>query len=189
MKSYLKGRTQTTSVGGSVSNKDRILCGVPQGLVLGKLLFLLYINDIYTTFKLVKFHIFADNTNILYANKNIKTLISTVNSQLLLLQEWLATNKLTLNFKKSNFVIFHHYRKTLPRDINIKMFDNTSNKFVSLESKKFVKYLGLLSDKNLISIILAIKLVKKIGLFAKLRHYIASSTLLMMYKALVQPYL
>ena len=94
-----------------------------------------------------------------------KTLISTVNSQLLLLQEWLATNKLTLNFKKSNFVIFHHYRKTLPRDINIKMFDNTSNKFVSLGSKKTVKYLGLLIYKdltwNLISIILAIKLVKR----------------------------
>ena len=46
MKSYLKGRSQTTSVGGSVSNKDQILCGVPQGSVLGPLLFLLYINDI-----------------------------------------------------------------------------------------------------------------------------------------------
>ena len=101
---------------------------MPQGSVLP--LFLLYINDIYTSSKLFTFHIFADDTNIRYGNKNIKTLISTVNNQFLLLQEWFPTNKLTLN------LIFHHYRKTLPKDINIKMFDNTSNKFISLESKK-----------------------------------------------------
>mgnify|MGYP001793227721 CR=1 FL=1 len=76
--------------------------------------------------------------------------------------------------------------------MNIKMFDNTSNKFVSLKNKKFGKYLNLLIDKNLIwkSHInyISNKISKTIGLFAKLRHYIASSTLLMMYKVLVQPY-
>ena len=47
--------------------------------------------------------------------------------QLQLLQEWLATNKLTLNLKKSNFVIFHNYQKKLPRDISLEMFDSCSN--------------------------------------------------------------
>ena len=103
--SYLTDRTQITSIDNRNSCKKPIPCGVPQGSVLGPLLFLLYINDITSCSDRLKFHLFADDCNILYANKCQKTLETNVNTELEKLQTWLAANKLTLNSKKSNFHI------------------------------------------------------------------------------------
>ena len=72
--SYLQGRTQTTQSGPHISSRVGITCGVPQGSVLGPLLFLLYINDIYVSSDNLNIYLFADDTNILYANKNLKSL-------------------------------------------------------------------------------------------------------------------
>ncbi|CAB4000957.1 Hypothetical predicted protein [Paramuricea clavata] len=80
--SYLKNRTQTTSVGNCVSNKETTLCGVPQSSVLGPLLFLIYINDICESSEIFKFFLFADDTNLLYADKDLKMLETVVNAEL-----------------------------------------------------------------------------------------------------------
>ena len=98
--SYLKNRTQTTQVDRHISDKAVVGCGVPQGSVLGPLLFLLYVNDIHRCSNKLRFYLFADDTNILYADKNLKDLETTVNNELQNLYNWLTANKLTLNIKK-----------------------------------------------------------------------------------------
>ena len=89
-------------------------CGivVPRGSVLGPLLFLLhvYMNDTYKVSKEFKMTLFADDTNLLYSNKNLKSFESTQNDELLKLYDWLTANKPTLNAKKSNYVIFRPYQ-------------------------------------------------------------------------------
>ena len=81
-----------------------VTCGVPQGSVLGPLLFLLYVRDMYQCSNKFKLYLFADDTNILYADKNLKTSKLTVNAALRNFCDWLTYNKLSLNTKKSNFV-------------------------------------------------------------------------------------
>ena len=85
--------------------------GVPQGSVLGPLLFLIYINDIHNSSDKLSFFLVADDTNLLYAVKNLKSLEETVNNELLKVSEWLNANKLILNAKKSNYVIFRPYQR------------------------------------------------------------------------------
>ena len=116
--SYLLGRSQVTEVDTYLSSKSQISCGVPQGSVLGPLLFLIYINDIHNSSNKLSFYLFADDTNLLYADKNLKSLEETVNNELLKVSEWLNANKLTLNAKKSNYVIFRPYQHKLGYSVN-----------------------------------------------------------------------
>ena len=105
--SYLNERTQITQVGCHISKREKTSCEVPQGSVLGPLLFLIYINDIYKPSNKLGFYLFADDTNLLYAARNLKSLESVVNVELLNVCDWLSVNKLSLNIKKTNFVTFH----------------------------------------------------------------------------------
>ena len=79
-KSYLKQRPQKVEVGGILSNKQFIQCGVPQGSILGPLLFILHINDIENCSTILKFILFADDTSIFHSNSNLKLLNSEINS-------------------------------------------------------------------------------------------------------------
>ena len=104
--SYLANRTQTTHIDNDhISSKKYSVTGVPQGSVLGPLLFLIYINDIYLCSNKLGFYLFADDTNLLYADNDLKTLKTVIN-KLNNVCHWLNANKLTINAKKSNFVIF-----------------------------------------------------------------------------------
>ena len=84
----------------------------------------------------------------LYAAKNVKA-PEAINIQLQMLYVWLTADKLKLNTNKSNFILFHPYQKQLACQSKNCMFDNEQNKYVDLESKVSIKYLGVLMDKNL----------------------------------------
>ena len=123
----------------------------------------------------------------------MKSLEETVNNELLKVSEWLNANKLTLNAKKSNYVIFRPYQRKLGYSVNIKIFDNSTHTFTSLEYKEHVKYLGILLDSNLswkfhIECV-ALKISKVIGVIARLRHFVPLCTLLNIYSSVIFPYL
>ena len=122
--SYLNNRMQSIQIGPYISNKANVSYGFFQGSVLGPLLFLLYVNDIHQCSNKLKFYLFADDNNILYADKNLKSLENIVNIELQNLHEWLTSNKLTLNTSKTNFVIFHPYHKKVTYQPSLYMFDN-----------------------------------------------------------------
>jgi hypothetical protein len=126
--SYLNGRTQVTTMSNIDSNEERCLYGVPEGSVLGPLLFLLYINDICVSKEKLNFYQFADDTSILYSHRNIHTLEQVVNDELQNVCLWLRAKKLTLNTEKSNFVIFCNKQKRLNYVPNIQIFDEQTKR-------------------------------------------------------------
>jgi hypothetical protein len=81
----------------------------------------IYVNDIYQSSDKFSFHLFADDTNLIYSDKKTQTLESVVNEELFKVYDWLNANKLTLNIKKSNFIIFHLPQQKLRYQINIKI--------------------------------------------------------------------
>ena len=175
---YLKGRSQVTQIGEHASPKELNPCGVPQGSVLGPLLFLIYINDIHQSSDKLNFFLFADDTTLLFAHKNLKVLEQVINSELTKVSEWLIANKLSLNIKKSNYVIFCPKQKKVNREISIKIYDTSANRYCSVERKDFVKFLGVLIDCNLkwkhhIDFV-SLKISKTIGILARLRHFLKS---------------
>ena len=191
--SYLLGRSQVTEVGFNLSTECMISCGVPQGSVLGPLLFLIYINDIHNSSAKLSFYLFADDTSLLYADTNLKSLEKTVNSELLKVSAWLNANKLTLNAKKSNYVIFRPYQRKLNYSVNIEMIDNCTQIPTTLQCEDHVKYLGVLLDSNLswkfqINNV-ALKISRTVGVVARLRHFVPRTTLLNIYQSLILPYL
>ena len=104
--SYLNNREQHVEFNGHRSELWRIKCGVPQGSILGPLLFLVYFNDLCNVSKVVDFILFADDTNISFSHKDFNLLSETLNSELIKLTQWCQAKKLSINLKKSNFMVF-----------------------------------------------------------------------------------
>ena len=103
LSSYLNHRKQFISFNNKSTLQANITCGVPQGSILGPLLFLIYVNDLPNSSKILNFTMFADDTNLYFSHKNIKTLFTSVNRELTNIQEWFNANKLSLNIKKCHY--------------------------------------------------------------------------------------
>ena len=113
--SYLTNRQQFISVNNSDSDPLQITCGVPQGSVLGPVLFLIYMNDFTNCSSIFDFHLFADDTNLFHTYSGLQHLEQNVNRELSEISLWLCAIQLFLNIAKTHFVILHtHQKKTIP---------------------------------------------------------------------------
>ena len=106
IKSYLSNRKQYVSLNNKSSQTVSMLYGVPQGSILGPLLFIIYINDIVNISKICMFVLYADDANILITGNNISEINETFNTLSKNLETWVNINGLALNLKKTNYMIF-----------------------------------------------------------------------------------
>ena len=140
--SYLSNRSQFVSILGFDSSTKSILHGVPQGSVLGPLLFLIYINDLHVAIKHSKVYHFADDTNLLNIGDSAKQMQKYVNADLKTLYKWLLANKISLNCDKTEVIFFHKPGFKVP-NIKIKMNG------IRILPSNHIKYLGLYLDETL----------------------------------------
>jgi len=188
MASYLGNRVQYVYYGTS-SSKKNITCGVPQGSILGPLLFLLYINDIVNVSKILLPILYADDTNLFLNGKSISQLIKTLNNELINLVKWLNANKLSLNVDKTHYMIFSSKNKKVQVDESLKVTINN----VEIERVHITKFLGVLVDDKLnwkqhVSYIKG-KVSKAVGILCKARKVLNENTLVTLYNSLLYPYL
>jgi hypothetical protein len=188
IKNYLFNRMQYVQYNGICSLFNTIKCGVPQGSILGPLLFLIYINDIYNATDIGEFILFADDTNLFYSHDNLSSLMGLINSELCKLTEWFQSNKLSINTTKSNYIVFKPRQKRQKFDLKLEINNNEINKAV-----KEVCFLGVMLDENLswkahISHV-AHKISKSIGIIYRSSFYLFKSASRILYFALVYPYL
>lgn len=144
-RNYLTDRKQFTFVNNVSSTVSCATTGVPQGSILGPVLFLIYINDIENSVVNSNIKMFADDTNLFFINQNLALLFNHANDQVMELHKWLIANKLTLNLSKTNFSIFC---PTIHKRPDLNLFH------LCLDGKeipytKCVKYLGVLIDDDL----------------------------------------
>ena len=185
--SYLTGRTQYVAFNGTNSDIHYVKCGVPQGSILGPLLFILYMNDICSVSKLLFTLLYADDTCVMLSGKDLNDLIAVLNVELISLCDWLKSNKLSLNTQKTFFMVFHRARLK-SANCNDLVIDNAS-----ITRVYSAKYLGIIIDVkfNWIEHITYIKnkISKAIGIMYKARQYLNKSSLVNLYYSYVYPYL
>lgn len=108
LSSYLENRKQYVEIQNNKSQLLQVICGVPQGSVLGPLLFNLYINNICEVSQIVETILFADDTNLLCCGENLEKLLDTMEKEVSRMKIWFDENKLTLNLSKTKFIIFEN---------------------------------------------------------------------------------
>jgi len=141
--SYLSERKQYVAIDECVSDTVYVSCGVPQGSILGPLLFIIYTNDIPRCLQYSHPILFADDTTIYLTRKNVTELYQIINNELDSLNEWFKTNRLSLNVKKTNYMLFNSGKN--PNDNTLSILLNNS----SVEKKHVMKFLGLHIDDKL----------------------------------------
>lgn len=182
-RSYLTNRTQYTLFDGHPSNTLSVICGIPQGSILGPILFLLYINDIVQASSIGNLILFADDTNIIYKSTSIDSLTNITGKDLQAVCDWFASNKLSVNEAKTKFILFRSARGAI--NTTMKLIVNNNE----IENVSTMQFLGVKISENLtwdthINEI-ASKVSKVVAVLSRLKHELPFNVLLTIYDSLI----
>ena len=185
LKNYLTDRKQFVKFNDTKSELLPMICGVPQGSILGPSLFLLYINDMCNVSDILKFVLFADDTNIFHTGNNVEQICDVMCKELEQLERWFRANKLSLNVSKTNFIVFSNKHASCQFNINING--------VVIDRVYVTKFLGVMVDSKFswsyhIKHVQG-KIAKSIAVINKVRYLLDSNSLYTLYCSLILPYL
>ena len=184
LESYLSERFQFVRANGFMSTKRPINIGVPQGSVLGPLLFLLYVNDMPLSISENSILMYADDTTVFSGDSNIYDLCIKLSNFLVSIDTWLKSNFLTLNISKSKYIILSY--KYIPDDISVAISGN------SIERSSSLNFLGVVLDTKLTFRdhvkLVRNKLSKSSGIIYKL-NFLPKNILINLYYCLIYPYI
>lgn len=141
LKSYLNKRQQYVQFKQNNSDCQSVICGIPQGSVLGPKLFILFINNVYEVVHNTNILLFADDTTFFKAGNNLDNLIDDVSKDMTMLKKWFNQNKLFLNWDKTKYIIFGNKRS---KDYARLVVDE-----INIEKVSEIKFLGVMLDEKL----------------------------------------
>ena len=186
LRNYLTDRIQMCSVNGVLSSSKTVTCGVPQGSILGPLLFLIYINDLPGSLEFSSARMFADDTTLTASGESVLDAEVAINHDLANIKQWLSANKLSLNLVKTEYLLIgsRHNINNLFHVPKVHVGDMPINEMV-----KDTKALGVYIDEYLswnkhIEII-SKKISPGIVALRKLKPHVDHNTLICAYNALV----
>ena len=145
-RSYLSNRKQFISYNDSKTEMKIVKCGVPQGSILGPLLFLISVNDLNKSTKVLDPVLFANDRKLFCSNNNIRALFETGNQELNQINDWFLANKLPLNGEKTKYMLFHKLtdQENIPLKLpSLQLDGNIIEREISL------KFLGVILDEHL----------------------------------------
>ena len=185
-RSYLSNRTQYVRYLGIDSECLDLTCGVPQGSVLGPLLFILYTNDLPGCIRHSKSILFADDTTIYVSSADVNTLYTMMNDDLRTVSDWFHANKLSLNVSKTNYILFSKLQD-ICRNRSVSLCGGdikkvTSTKFLGMTIDCMLKW-----DKHIEFI--SKKISSSLFIMNKIKHNVSSKLLKTLYYSMVYPYL
>ena len=184
IKSYLANRKQYVDLNGEKSDTNDITVGVPQGSILGPLLFLLYINDLPAALQETSAVMFADDTNLIIKGNDISRLNHSINQDLDNLSDYFKANKLKLNVDKTKMVCFRKKcKKYDEKDLEVSL-DNTS-----LQCENHATFLGMTLDSHLTweshCNNVANKMARSAGVLNRVKNYLPINSMKILYHSLV----